>query len=105
SLTGAKTMVSTNDMKDRRPLGMHKRIAVLTLCGLACLLRASPSHATVITFELDSMGGDTWQYTYTVANDSLATDLAWFSVYFPLGLFANLVVGAAPPGWDPLVLQ
>ena len=75
------------------------------LASVLYLLCAS-TNATVIEYEATSLGGNTWEYVYTVENDSLAVDIENFAVFFDLGLYENLAVGSSTPAdWDPLVLQ
>jgi hypothetical protein len=62
-------------------------------------------HATIITYDLADLGGDRWQYTYSVTNDSLISPIDEFTIYFDLGSFENLIIGSAPADWDPLVIQ
>jgi hypothetical protein len=77
-----------------------------TLAGVtAALLFQQTANATLISYEVINLAGNSWEYTYTVGNDTLGVDIEEFSVFFDLGLFANLIVGATPADWDPLVLQ
>lgn len=61
--------------------------------------------ATVINYSVDSLGGNSYQYTYTVTNDTLAVDIDEFTVYFDHSLYENIVVGSAPADWDPIAIQ
>ena len=49
--------------------------------------------------------GNTWEYSYSVNNDTLASDIEEFSIYFDLGLYENLALATAPANWDPLALD
>jgi len=71
----------------------------------AALLLQQTANATLISYEVTNLTGNSWEYTYTVGNDTLDLDIEEFSVFFDRGLFANLVVGATPTDWDPIVLQ
>ncbi len=76
------------------------------LLGLVALcLGAVPAQATIITYEVANIAGNTFEYSYTVENDTLATDIEQFAVYFEVGLFENLSTPDAPAGWDPIVIQ
>jgi hypothetical protein len=75
----------------------------LALIVLVCTY--SNSFATTVSYELQHLTGDTWQYTYTLANDTLAADIEEFTIYFDPGLFENLAATDTPADWDPLVVQ
>jgi hypothetical protein len=64
-----------------------------------------PVQATVISYEVASLGGNTFEYRYAVSNDTLATDVEEISIFFDADLFENLRVPVARPGWDALVIQ
>jgi len=66
---------------------------------------ASTAAASIIRFELTNVAGSTWQYDYSVENDSLVGPLEEFSIFFELGLYESLSVAATPEGWDGLVAQ
>ena len=63
------------------------------------------ANATVIFYEVQNLGGTTWEYSYTVENDTLGSDIEEFTIYFDLGLYENLVVVSTPADWDPLVIE
>jgi hypothetical protein len=63
------------------------------------------AHASIITYDTTFISGNRWEYTYTVANDTLAFDIEEFSIYFDVGVYENLTIGSIPADWDPLVFQ
>lgn len=63
------------------------------------------AQATTITADVIHVGGSTWEYTYSVSNDSLSNDIDEFTIFFDLNLFENLVDTSTPEGWDPLIIQ
>ncbi len=75
-----------------------------SLFSIAIFLSTTAS-ATVISFDATNIAGNTWEYSYTVENDSLAVDIEEFTIFFDLGIYENLVIGTAPAGWDPLAIQ
>jgi hypothetical protein len=75
-------------------------IAVLCLTAAA-----APSEATVITFDVAAVAGNTFEYSYVVENDTLTLDIEELAVYFDVDLFENLRLATAPPDWDPVVVQ
>jgi len=66
---------------------------------------ASTVSATTILYYVTNIVGNTWEYTYTVKNDMLVTDIEEFTIFFDAGLTENLVATTTPANWDPLVIQ
>jgi hypothetical protein len=58
-----------------------------------------------IMYEATYIGGDTWEYNYTVENDMLPGDIEEFTIFFDLDHYDNLGSASAPSDWDPLVIQ
>lgn len=87
-------------MLTRLVLRVLAAFVVLSVIG-----SAATSEATLITFEVASVAGNTFEYTYVVDNDSLAVDIEELAVYFDVDLFENLRMATAPSDWDPLVVQ
>jgi len=81
--------------------------AMRALVGLIVLwvLMPSAAPASVIRYEVTNLSGNTWQYDYSVENDSLGGPLEELTVFFELGLYESLSVAATPQGWDGLVVQ
>jgi len=77
---------------------------IRTVLGLSLFLFGNSAIANIITYTVDNIGGNTWQYNYTVTNE-LAFDIEEFTVYFDLGLYENLAVTGSAVDWDPLVIQ
>lgn len=69
------------------------------------VLFPSVVNATIITADLARISGNTWQADYSIENDSLASDIEAFAIYFDLGLYENIVSISVPPAWDPLLQQ
>lgn len=69
------------------------------------LVAAMPTHATTVRYDLSLVSGTTWQYDFSVTNDSLATPIDEFTIFFDQALFSNLQVVSNPLGWDPLTIQ
>ena len=61
--------------------------------------------ATSIFYDVSHIAGNTWEYTYTVSNDTLGIDIDEFTVYFDFDRFQNLGSVSAPASWDPLVVE
>lgn len=71
--------------------------AIVLLCGNVS--------ATTINYDATNISGNTWEYSYSVSNDTLASDIEEFSIYFDLRLYENLTSATAPANWDPLALD
>lgn len=61
------------------------------------------AHATTVSYSVASLGSDTWEYSYSVMNDSLSSNIEEFSIFFDGSLFNNLQSPQAPTTWDPMV--
>ena len=77
------------------------------LAGVTCLFLTSmqPATATSINYDVSNITGNTWEYTYTVNNDTLGFDIDEFTVYFDFGLYESLSATATPASWDPLMVE
>jgi hypothetical protein len=76
--------------------------AFVAVLGLLVPLIAN---AAVVTSVFTPLGGAKWSVELGVTNDSSATPISEFTVYFPEANFANLALTASPPSWDTIVLQ
>ena len=65
---------------------------------------ASPSSASPIFYDVTNIVGNTWQYDYTLGNDT-ADPIDGFTIFFALGTFENLTVQSSPANWDSIVVQ
>lgn len=87
---------------------MSKKLSIGVI-GTVLLLLGLSARATVISFDAidltDTGIGDLWQYDYTVHNNGPVDPLQQFRIFFSLDDYENLAIGAAPAGWDPLVIQ
>lgn len=84
---------------------MFRYITKAFLVGLLLSGPVFPAQATTITANVSKIVGNTWQYSYTVSNDTLAVDIEEFTVYFDANVYEKLAVVATPVGWDPFVTQ
>ena len=71
----------------------------------AALFPFSMAQATVVEFDATSLGGNLWQYSYTITNTSPSLSFNELTVYFDYGRYSSLSLLAAPVGWDPIVIQ
>lgn len=75
---------------------------------LAGLLMPLSASAISIQYTVASLGGNSYQYNYTVINDGSlpsSADVEGFQVFFDYDDYDNLAVVAAPGPWDALVFQ
>lgn len=70
-----------------------------------CILASASANAVPIYYEAEALGGNTWQYNYTVDNDDPADPVYEFTIFFDLGLYSNLRLASAPAGWDALAIE
>lgn len=79
---------------------------------LALLLGSQLALSSPIFYEVENVGGDTWQYTYSVGNET-GSIIDWFTIFFDPALYLfDLVVDPfgfeevdpnvldGPAGWD-----
>jgi hypothetical protein len=74
------------------------------LVGAWVALFANIASAALIQFGATDLGGERWRYDYVVDNDG-NTPIDELTIFFDLGLYANVAVASAPPGWDAIVVQ
>lgn len=79
-------------------------VKVLIACNLGLIICSSAS-ATAISYDVVNLGGNQWEYTYSVTNDTLGVDIEEFAVYFDVGSYDNLVTTNTPIDWDPIAIN
>ena len=91
--------------KNSGPIPMKKTSLAWTALAV-CAVFAAPfdADASIITFDVTQLTGNTWQYTYEVTNTG-SNPIDEFTVFFDRTLYANLLPMAAPIGWDGAVAQ
>ena len=72
--------------------------------GLALATVAS-AEATSVTFTTASLGGNHYEYTYEVSNNSLAVAIEELTIFFNYGTYENLVVTSPLADFDEIVAQ
>ena len=77
------------------------------LVATLCISASSYAGATSITYDVNQIDAatHTWQYDFSVSNNSLGAAINEFSIYFALGQYSNLQIVASPASWDSLVAQ
>jgi len=84
---------------------MYNKYTKQFICGFLFFASTFSAHASTITTESSNIFGNTWENTYTISNDTLATNIDEFTIFFDVNLYKNLALIAAPVNWDPLVIQ
>jgi hypothetical protein len=82
------------------------------LLSLWLLLLANPAKAIIIDYDLTSLGGNSYQYDYTVTNDDpLGAGVAidWFAILFDPASYEENSLAIVTPDplaseWDELIL-
>src|SRR3954470_24304533 len=80
------------------------RVRPLVICFVATVWGVAAS-ASVIQYSVSRVAGDEWRYEYAVTNtnDSPDTALQEFTIFFDVGLYADLHSASAPADWDPFI--
>lgn len=73
---------------------------------LVCAAASAAASATGISYDLTKLAGNTWQYDFTVVNNSLAVPIGEFTLFFDYHTFANLIDVSEPAEYaGPAVVQ
>jgi hypothetical protein len=78
------------------------RAGLFLVC--ASLLSWTTVRANPIFYEVQHLAGNSWEYSYTVDNQS-AEAIEEFFIYFDLGTYENLVITGSPTDWDSDAIQ
>lgn len=75
--------------------------------SIAALLPMSvtTSHATVVEYNVTSLGADAWRYDYTIKSIDTTKPFDDLTVFFDVAKYDLLSDPIAPSGWDPIVVQ
>jgi PEP-CTERM motif-containing protein len=83
-------------------------IARVTLGVFFLIVTAQTPQASAaeISYEVTSLGGSEWQYSFDVTNNSLSAPIQEFTIFFDPAQFTDLAVGATQPlNWQlPIVV-
>ena len=77
---------------------------IKTVLAVSFLLLATNAVADTIEYTVENLGGDRWQYNYTLINTG-ADALGAFAIIFDLGVYENLFLVSAPDDWDSFVIE
>ena len=84
-----------------------KRILLFTIMLGILVTMVTGVYATTILYDLSisNIGGNRWEYTYSVTNDSMSSAIEEFTIYFNLGLYDNLTVSNTPADWNAIAIN
>jgi hypothetical protein len=74
-------------------------------CLLIIMCWSLSSHAVLITSDVSSLGGSSYQYDFSIENDDLAAGVEAFAIYFDYTLFESLTFLSSPSDWDTLIFD
>jgi hypothetical protein len=80
-------------------------VRTVVLSALAVSVLSEEVSATTIFFGVENLGGNTWEYAYTIENDTLGFNIEEFTIYFEHGLYDNLLVTTPMADWDELAVN
>ncbi|PVV07633.1 MAG: hypothetical protein B6D77_13350 [gamma proteobacterium symbiont of Ctena orbiculata] len=82
-----------------------KFVQITSKLFLLLWLLTNIASANPIYYELTDIGGGSYEYQYTVDNQTLSP-IEEFTIWFDLGLYDNLLISASPSlDWDGLAIQ
>lgn len=83
---------------------MSRKI-LLGLVLVTAFCRAS--NATLIDYTVNDLGGNSFEFVYTVVNDTLQIPIEQFTIWFDEALYDNLQITTQSPladAWDEIIL-
>jgi len=83
---------------------MKSMLKIFVIIGLLVSIPQNLK-ATTITYDEIDLGGGQWQYSYLLKNDTLATAIEEFTIFFDYGKYGNLAVNNPVPNWDGLTVN
>jgi hypothetical protein len=77
------------------------------LLAAVCIIMgfAQAGYATTITYTVQNIGANLWQYDYTITNDTLGIAIDELSIHFTYGSYESIAVSSSPSDWDVLEAQ
>ena len=76
---------------------------IRTVLAVSLLLLATNAVADTIEYNVENLGGNSWQFNYTLINTG-ADALEAFAIYFDFDVYENLAGILSPDDWDLLVI-
>jgi hypothetical protein len=76
-------------------------ISTLILVSIAF----APTTNAQITYTTTDVSGNTWDYNYTITNNTPINPIGEFTVFYTLGQYSNLMLESSPGNWSSIVAQ
>jgi len=77
-----------------------KKFFGISVALLLVAFMAQTAGAAIIEYDATFLGGNSWQYDYTIYNNSTEDVIAGFDIYYAYGDYNNLDLLSIPLGWD-----
>jgi hypothetical protein len=81
-----------------------KAVSLFGMVAVFTMTLLTNVHAQVISYTATDVSGSTWDYNYTIANNTTST-INEFTVFAALGQYSSLSVASSPSSWSSLVAQ
>ena len=88
-------------------ISVMKRILTVLVVILVGILFCDSAIATVMSFDLIDLGSGSFEYLYTIENDTLQVSIEQFTIWFDEQLYDNLQVTTQTPlanDWGEIIL-
>ncbi|MBN1765002.1 MAG: PEP-CTERM sorting domain-containing protein [Sedimentisphaerales bacterium] len=85
-----------------------RRLVVLSVVVVFMVVSDARAQDTQISYFVNNLSGNSWQYTYDIRNISLTAGIEEFTIWFDYGLYENLAITTPDPpagDWDEIVWQ
>lgn len=86
-------------------MSIHIRRRFVFFSFIFLLLLSQTATATVIEYSVDNLGGNRYQYNYSIINDTNGATVDELAIFFDYGFYENLSVEASPVDWDTLAIN
>ena len=83
---------------------MRRILILLSFFGLVVGM-ASTLYATTISYTTHDLGSGTWEYSYSVSNNTLGSAIEEFTIYFDYGSYAGLNIGTPKANWSEITIE
>src|SRR4051812_1549455 len=81
---------------------MTNKLILFLVVGLVTVARA---YATTVAFDVVTLGTNRYEYTYKVTNDTLASDIQEFTIFFAVSQYADLSIPRPVAGWAEIIIN
>jgi hypothetical protein len=75
----------------------------------SAMLIASIAFVTIasaqVTYTATDVSGSTWEYNYTITNNTPINPIGEFTIFYTIGLYSDLTLELSPSNWSSIVAQ